>query len=158
MRAFVIACFTLAATACGAPSEPASEAPVPAPQSATLEISDPWAPPTPGGVDISGGYLSISNATAEDDRLIAAVSPRAERVEIHEMAMDGDVMRMRRIEALVVPAGEAVTMAPGGMHLMFFGVTEPFTDGEQIPVTLSFERAGEIQALLTVRAGGSAEH
>jgi copper(I)-binding protein len=157
MRAFVIACFTLAAAACGAPPEPASESPAPAPQAAALEIGDAWAPPTPGGVDISGGYLNISNATAEDDRLIAAASPRAERVEIHEMAMDGAIMRMRRIEALVVPAGEAVTMEPGGMHLMFFGVTEPFTEGEQIPVTLTFERGGEIQTLLTVRAGGSAE-
>jgi copper(I)-binding protein len=158
MRTFIIACAALAAAACGAPSEPASESPSPAPQEAALEISDPWAPPTPGGVDVSGGYLSIANATAEDDRLLAAASPRAERVEVHEMTMDGAVMRMRRVESLAAPAGETVTMAPGGLHLMFFGVTEPFTEGEQIPVTLTFERAGEVEISLTVRRGEGASN
>lgn len=150
MRTLIFVGAALMATACGAPSQPAQPTQS-AQEPARVEVSDPWAAPTPGGVDVSGGFLTISNATGEDERLIAAASPRAARVEIHEMAMDGAVMRMRQVGALDIPAGETVALAPGGMHLMFFGVSQPFTEGESIPVTLTFERAGEVEVTLSVR-------
>ncbi|HYD88022.1 MAG TPA: copper chaperone PCu(A)C [Vitreimonas sp.] len=161
MRAFFIASLILLA-ACGAPSTaPASERAAEQAAAAQLEVRDAWAAPTPSGVEVAAGYLTIVNATANADRLVAISTPRAARAEAHEMSMDGGVMRMRAVEGgLAVPAGETVTLAPGGLHLMFFEVTQPFTDGESIPVTLRFERAGEIAVSMPVRraAASTAEH
>jgi copper(I)-binding protein len=151
MRAFLFAVAAACAlAACGQQpaDQPAPEAAAPA---ATLEIRDPWAAPTPGGVDVSAGYLVIANGTPTDDRLISASSSRAARVEIHEMAMDGAVMRMRAVETLTIPANGEVALAPGGLHLMFFGVTQPFAEGETVDVRLVFETAGERDVALVVR-------
>ncbi len=138
----------LALAACGAP--PAVES------SQALTVEGAWAAPTPGGVEVSAGYLTIVNGTQEEDALIGATSPRAERIEVHDMTMQDGVMQMRAMERLPLAPGESVELAPGGRHLMFFGVTQPFAEGEQIPVRLSFERAGEIDVALPVRrtAGG----
>lgn len=137
MRAFFFA-FALALTACDARGP------------AELHISDAWVAPTPNGVDVSAGYLTIANPTDRADRLLSAASVRAARVEVHEMSMDAGVMQMRRVVAMEIPArGEAV-LAPGGAHLMFYGVAEPFVEGEQIAVRLTFEHAGEIETTLPV--------
>mgnify|MGYP000440745100 CR=1 FL=1 len=155
MRAafFVVAIF---AASCGAPtSPPQAEQP---PAVAALEVRDAWAAPTPGGVEVSAGYLTISNATTADDRMIAVATPRATSSEVHEMSMDGGVMRMRAVEGgLSVPAGETVALAPGGLHLMFFGVTQPLVEGESIPVTLTFANAGDIEVSLPVRRAASSD-
>jgi len=101
---------------------------------------------------VSAGYLTIVNSAAADDRLIGVASPRAASAEVHEISMEGRVIRMRAVEGgLIVSAGEAVTLAPGGLHLMFFGVTQPFAEGETIPVTLTFANAGDVAATLAVR-------
>ncbi len=135
------------AIACG-PSQTAPSHP----EVTTLEVRDAWAAPTPGGVDIAGGYVTIVNGTDVDERLVSASSPRAGAVEIHEMSMDGNVMRMREIESgLVIPRGETVSFQPGGLHLMFTGVTAPFVAGEEIPVTLTFEHAGVREVQFPVR-------
>lgn len=153
MRAFlfaVSAAFVVAA--CGQPPA-APEAPAEAPASGgVIEISEAWGTPTPGGTPISAGYLEISNGTSQEDRLVAVSSPRAPRVELHEMSMDGGVMRMRAVEGgLAVAEGERVTLAPGGLHLMFYDAPQPFVVGESIPVTLTFANAGEVTATLTIR-------
>lgn len=144
MRRFFIVLAFASLCACGAPAA----------DSSSIEISDYWAAPTPGGVEVSGGYLTIANESGQDDSLVGAHSPRAASVEIHEMIMDGAVMRMRHVASLTIPAGESVTLAPGGLHLMFIGVTEPFATGEEIPVTLTFEHAGDMAVTLPVRRGG----
>jgi copper(I)-binding protein len=82
-------------------------------------------------------------------------SPRAVSVEMHEMSMDGDVMRMRAVEGVAIPAGGSVAFGPSGLHLMFTGVTAPFLEGEEIPVTLTFETAGAFEILLPVHAGAA---
>jgi hypothetical protein len=74
----------------------------------------------------------------------------AARVEVHEMRMEGDVMRMREIGSLELPAGKTVTLAPGGLHLMLMDLKSPLKVGEKIPVKLRFERAGEVEVLLQV--------
>lgn len=147
MKNLIALAFLVLATACGAPTAEKGEAP----GSGVLTVRDGWASPTPGGVDVSAGYLTIANGTSADDRLISATSTRAAAVEIHEMQMDGPVMRMRPVESLTIPAGGEVTLGSGGMHLMFTGVTQPFTEGESIPVQLTFEHAGVIDATLAVR-------
>lgn len=147
-----IALLALAA-ACGAPQSPAPETPSAAANlPAGLEIRDAWAAPTPGGVDVSAGYFTIANG-GPADRLLSIASPRAGRIEIHEMSMEGSVMRMRKVEGgLAIPAGAIVTLGPGGYHLMFNEVAPPFAAGEQIPVTLTFENAGVREVSLPVRA------
>ncbi|MDF3605009.1 copper chaperone PCu(A)C [Paracoccus sp. DMF-8] len=115
-----------------------------------LTISSAYTRATPPRAPVAGGFVTIANAGA-DDRLVAAASPIAERVEIHEMAMQDDVMQMRELpDGLPIGAGETVELKPGGLHLMFFGLTGPLTEGETIPVTLSFEKSGEIEIPLTV--------
>lgn len=148
MRALAPLFVLFFAAACGAPQRPNADDARP---SSELRIEQPWAAPTPAGVDVSAGYLIINNPTASDDRLLNATSERAERIEVHEMTMDGAVMQMRAVEGLPIPSGQTVTLAPGGMHLMFYGVSEPFSEGESIPVQLSFENAGQIDVSLPVR-------
>jgi periplasmic copper chaperone A len=142
MRLLALALF-LALAAC---SQPAATAP------GELAIESAWAAPTPGGVDVSAGYLTIANATAEADALVSVSSPRAARVEIHEMTMQDGVMQMRAVERLEIAAGQSVSLAPGGRHLMFMGVAQPFAVGETIPVRLYFEQAGDIDVSLPVQA------
>lgn len=150
MRALIPLLFLIGATSCNAPSSNQALG--------ALTIERAWAAPTPAGVDVSAGYLTIVNATSADDRLLGATSPRAGRVEIHEMSMDGAVMRMRPVEAITIAAGQDVDFGPGGMHLMFYGVTEPFAEGQNIPVQLTFGTAGSIDVMLVVRRTAPARH
>ncbi len=123
--------------------------PAPAPAVAKLEVSLPWAAITPTGAKVGAGYLTIANP-GEADKLLGVASPRAKKVEIHEMKMDGAMMSMRPVESLEIPAGATVTLAPGGYHLMFMDIDAPFAEGQTIPVTLTFEKAGAVDASLTV--------
>lgn len=155
MRAFFSVLILSLAAACGAP-EQAADAPASEQAPAMrLQVLDTWASPTPGGVDVSAGYLTIANDGESVDRLISATSPRAARVEIHEMIADGAVMQMRPVTNLEIAPGQRVELAPGGRHLMFTGVTQPFVEGEEIPVQLTFENAGVMDIALPVRAGGA---
>ena len=135
-KLLVLAVFALAA--CGAA------------QTQGLHVENAWAAPTPGGVNVSAGYLTIVNDSDIADRLTAASSPRAASVDLHEMIMDGPVMRMRMSGPIAIPAHGRVTLAPGGMHLMFNNVTTPFAEGERIPLQLTFEHAGVVSAALPV--------
>ncbi len=149
----LIACALLAfASACGPAQAPRTQ---PAAQVLPegLEVRDAWAAATPGGVDVAAGYLSIANGGPADS-LLSVSSPRAASVTIHEMSMNGDIMRMRNVEGgLAIPAQRMVTLAPGGGHLMFVGVSAPFVVSEEIPVTLTFANAGVREVMFPVRAG-----
>jgi copper(I)-binding protein len=114
-----------------------------------LQIVEPWTRATPPRAPTGSGYLAIENIGQQSDRLVAIASPRAERVEIHAMTMEGGVMRMRPHAAgLDIPAGETVALTPGGLHLMFMGLTAPFSQGEAVPVTLTFEKAGTVELVM----------
>ena len=154
---YLAAALLIALAACGQASEqPAAKQETPAP---VLHVENAWASPTPGGVDVSAGYLTLVNDTAAEDALVSASSPRAERVEVHEMTMEGGVMQMREAARLAIPAAQSVQLAPNGRHLMFYGVAQPFAVGETIPVRLTFEHAGDVDVLLPVqRPGASPEH
>jgi copper(I)-binding protein len=109
-----------------------------------LHLDRPQIREAPPGAAVAAGYLLVENRGEADDRLLGASSPVAEAVEIHEMAMEGDVMRMRPLaEGLEIPAGEAVSLEPGGVHLMLLS-PEPLAAGEAHEITLRFERAGEV--------------
>ena len=109
-----------------------------------IMIIQPWARATPGGVNIGVAYLEIHSHGPEGDHLIAVSSPRAARAEIHTHQMDGDVMKMRRVDSLEVTSGRARVLAPGGDHIMLFDLDGPLKAGERLPLTLTFKNAGDI--------------
>jgi len=112
----------------------------------SLEIEHPYARATPPNAPVSGGYMTIRNTGADADRLISGEADFADRVEIHEMAMDGDVMKMRQLaDGLEIPAGGEVVLQPGGYHVMFIGIDSQFKDGEVRKAKLTFEKAGTIE-------------
>lgn len=97
------------------------------------------------------GALKVTNAGETDDTLIYASSTIAGDTQIHEMAMEGDVMRMRELpDGLIISAGESITLQPGGFHLMFTNLNQPLVEGEAVSVTPTFERAGQIDVILPV--------
>lgn len=110
------------------------------------------------GAKVGGGGFVVKNTGSADDRLVAVESPAAGRVELHEMAMENDVMKMRKLaDGIVIPAGETVELKSGGLHLMFMEVQKPFAEGDTVPVTLTFEKAGKVDYVLPVgSAGGEA--
>lgn len=101
------------------------------------------------------GYLTIASRGTAPDRLLAASSPAARRMELHSMIRDGDVMRMRQVPAIDIPPGGTVELRPGGLHLMFIGLGQPLRQGETVPVTLRFERAGEVSLAFAIQAAGA---
>lgn len=127
-----------------------------------LEVSDAWVRATPPHHGVSAGYMKITNTNGMSDRLISVSSPFAVRNEVHEMKMDGDVMKMREIETgLEIPAAGAVVLEPGGYHLMFMDLQEQIIADERYPLTLSFEKAGDIVVFMTAKKsapGGSHHH
>tara|TARA_R110002020_G_scaffold194317_5_gene395036 strand:- start:2192 stop:2692 length:501 start_codon:yes stop_codon:yes gene_type:complete len=112
----------------------------------SLEIKHPYARATPPNAPVSGGYMTIRNTGTEADRLLTGEAAFAERVEVHEMAMEGDVMKMRQLaDGLEIPAGGEVVLKPGGLHVMFIGIDNQFKPGETRKATIVFEKAGAIE-------------
>lgn len=103
------------------------------------------------GQPVGGGFITITNKGGEDDTLVSATSAQAGEVQLHEMAMEGDVMKMRQLtDGIAIPAGQTVELKPGGLHLMFFKVAEAFKEGATVNVTLTFEKAGTVDVVLPV--------
>lgn len=126
-----------------------------------IAIGHPWARATVPGQPTGAGYLRLDNRNGGADRLVAARSPACERVEMHAMWMDNDIMRMRRQEAIELPAGAQVELKPAGMHLMLVGLKAPLKAGDKFPLTLVFEKAGTVEVTMNVQAeapgGGAAK-
>jgi copper(I)-binding protein len=120
-----------------------------------LEITGAYSKAMFPGQPVGGGYLTIRNTGKVDDTLVSVISPLAGTVEMHEMAMQGEVMRMRRLSGGIdIPAGTTVELTPSGLHLMFMKVAEPFKAGGTVPVTLTFSKAGRVDIMLPVKAAG----
>jgi copper(I)-binding protein len=121
-----------------------------------LVISQAWSRATPNGAKIAGGYLTIENKGATPDRLVGGSGDIAARVEIHEMATKDGVMTMRPLDqGLTIEPGKTVKLAPGGYHLMMFDLKGPFKQGDKVPVTLQFEKAGKVTLSLDVQGVGA---
>src|SRR5215203_3895227 len=127
-----------------------------------LVVEAPWSRATPGGAKVAGGYMRITNAGTEPDRLVGGSLPAAARFAVHEMSMQGEVMRMRPLETgLEIKPGATVELKPGGYHIMFMDLTEPLKEGQTLKGTLLFEKAGAVTVEYAVRgiaARGEAEH
>ncbi len=119
-----------------------------------LKIEHPYARATAPGQKAAGGFMKIENKGGAD-QLIAASSPVAGEMQLHTMAMDGNVMKMREVKAIDVPANGSVELKPGGLHLMFMDIKSPLKAGEAVPVKLKFQKAGEVEIKVPVREMGA---
>jgi copper(I)-binding protein len=121
-----------------------------------LVITQAWSRATPGGAKIGSGYLTIENKGAAPDRLISGSTDVADKLQIHEMATTNGVMTMRPLDnGLTIEPGKTVKLAPGGYHLMLFDLKNPLKQGDKVPVTLEFEKAGKVKLSLDVQGIGA---
>lgn len=119
----------------------------------SVEIENAYTRATVPGQMAAGGFMKIENK-GKADQLVSASSPVAGEVQLHEMAMEGNVMKMRQVKDIAVPANGAVELKPGGLHLMFMNIKAPLAAGETIPVKLKFAKAGEVEVKMPVNAMG----
>jgi periplasmic copper chaperone A len=121
-----------------------------------MKIVHPWTRATPGGAKVAGGYLTLTNTGTAPDRLVGGSVVNAAGFEIHEMSMEGGVMKMRALpNGIEIKPGETVKFEPGGYHLMFTQLKKPQKKGEAVRGKLTFERAGSIEVEFKVDAMGS---
>ena len=123
-------------------------------QAADIEVSTPFmrAAPVAGG---NGAAFFVLNNHGDADRLIAAESDVSKTVELHTHVKDGDVYRMRKVDAIAIPMHGTAELKPGGDHVMFMGLNAPLKEGSMVPVTLVFEKAGKVKIDVPVQAAGA---
>jgi copper(I)-binding protein len=130
----------------------------------SVRIEAPWIRATPAGAEVAGGYMKLENTGKEPDRLIGGATSVAGKFEVHEMKMDGSVMRMRELPGgLELKPGQSVELKPGSYHLMLMDLKRQLKEGDKVKGTLVFEKAGKVDLEYTVRgmgakAGGQAGH
>jgi hypothetical protein len=120
-----------------------------------LKIENPQARATVPAQKMSGGFLKIENKGGAD-KLLSASSPASKSMELHTMTMDGNVMKMREVKAIDIPANGTVELKPGGLHLMFIDLKSQLKPGLSVPVKLKFEKAGEVEVKFKI--GGYPAH
>jgi copper(I)-binding protein len=120
-----------------------------------VTVSHPWLRATPGGVTIGAAYLKISADEGKADRLVGVSSPVAETGQIHTNTHEGDVVKMRQVEGVEIPAGKSVVLKPGGDHIMLMGLKTPLKEGDLVKLTLQFEKAGPVEVEASVEAIGA---
>ncbi len=126
----------------------------PAAAQQTVIVTNAWSRATPPGAATAAAYMTLTSPTG--DRLIGIATPAAKDAQVHEMTMNGGVMRMREItRGLELPPGKPVTLAPGGNHVMLVGLAAPLKQGQTLPLDLTFERAGKIHVDATIAGLGA---
>ena len=116
-----------------------------------LVIGQPWTRVTPKNAPVAGGYLKITNTGTTPDRLVGGSAEVAKRFEIHEMKMDGGVMKMRELkDGLEIPPGATVELKPGSYHVMMQNLSHPLTKGDKVKGSLTFEKAGKVDVEFAV--------
>jgi len=123
-----------------------------------ITIRDAWAQASLGETPNSAAYLRLEITGDEPDKLIAASSEQVKSVGLHTHLMEDGVAKMRPVEAIEVAPGEPTVLQPGGLHLMLMGVKGKLVDGETLPLTLVFEKAGDVSLNLPVRAARAMDH
>lgn len=119
----------------------------------TVHIDHPYARATVPGQPSGAVYMTLENQGKTADRLLGAETPAARKTEIHTMSMDGNVMKMRQVDGVELAPAAKITMAPGdGYHVMLLGLKQQLKAGQQLPLTLTFEKAGKVQMSVTVQA------
>lgn len=124
---------------------------------AKVSVTEPWVRATVAQQPTAGAYMQLHST--ENARLVSVQSPAAKQVEVHEMSMQGNIMRMRQINGLALPAGKTVELKPGSYHLMLTGLKQELKAGDHVPMTLTIEQNGKREDLaidVPVRALGAA--
>ena len=119
-----------------------------------ITIGHPHARATAAGQPTGGGFMKLINGGG-NDKLLSVSAEVSKTVELHEMKMEGDVMRMRQVDGIELQAGKTVELKPGGYHVMFIGLKAPLKAGDKFPVKLKFEKAGEVTVEVKVEAPGA---
>ena len=128
-------------------------------QIGAIKVVDPWTRATPPNAQVAGGFMAITNTGATADRLIGGTTSIATRLEVHEMAMDGGVMKMRALnDGLSIAPGASVALKPGSYHIMLIGLKEPLKAGGSIKLTLQFEKAGKVDVDCKIEGMGAMAH
>ena len=122
-------------------------------QGGDVQITNAWARAMPAGAQTAAVYVTVESAAG--DRLTGASTSAAQEAGFHEMTMDGNVMRMRQVDAVDLPAGKAVTLKPGGYHIMLTGLAKPLKEGDIFPLILEFAKAGAKQVDVRVEKIGA---
>lgn len=120
-----------------------------------IAVQGAFARATPGAAKNGGAFMTITNKGKDADRLVAASSGVAKIAELHTHIKDGDVMKMRPVGQIDVPAGQTVTLQPGGLHVMLMELGQPLKEGGTFPLTLKFEKAGEVEVTVDVQGVGA---
>lgn len=120
------------------------------PAAAQVAVADPWVRGTVAGQKATGAFMQLKSAT--DAALVGAASPVAKIVEVHEMKMDGGVMKMNAIDRLPLPAGKTVDLKPGSYHVMLMDLTQELKEGQSVPVTLTLEDKAGKKTTVEVKA------
>ncbi len=122
-----------------------------------IHIAEPWARATPKGASTGAGYMTITNNGPAPDRVSCVSSDASAQCQIHSMTMEGGVMKMRPVEGgLEIKPGEAVTLKPAAVHLMFLDLKQPLQQGKTVKATLKFETAGIVDVEYPIAAIGAA--
>ncbi len=114
-------------------------------QSNQIVVEKAWARATPKMAVTGGAYLTMTNRGPSEDRLLNVTSPVAEKIQFHTMAIDNGVAKMAQLPAVELPPGVPVALKPGGIHMMLLRLKRPLAEGESIPLTLTFEKAGAVE-------------
>jgi copper(I)-binding protein len=121
-----------------------------------IRVADPWSRATPRGANVGAGYMKITNTGSTPDRLVGGSAEIASKFEVHEMAMENRVMKMRAVKGgLQIKPGDTVELKPGALHIMFVGLKKPLAAGDRVSATLEFEKAGKLQVEYEVRPMGA---
>ncbi len=121
-----------------------------------IVIDHPWSRQSPKAADVGAGFMRITNTGAADDRLVKVESPVSKTAQLHDMKMDGDVMKMAEVPGgIAIPAGATVELKPKSLHLMFMGLNAQLREGEEFRATLTFEKAGTVEVDFEVMGPGA---
>ncbi len=121
----------------------------------SLVIDHPWTRATPKSAKVAGGYLKITNTGSAPDRLIGGSADVSNKFEVHEMSMDGGVMKMRELkDGVEIPPGATVELKPGSYHIMMMNLSHPLAKGDKVKASLTFEKAGKVDVDFAVEAIG----
>lgn len=142
MLAFAAAAVAAATTATAAPAQPGG-----------IDVTNAWARATPGKVENGAAYATL--VARNGDRLTAVSTPLAGKAELHAMKMEGGVMTMAPLAAIDLPAGQPVTLKPGGIHIMLLGLKQPLQPGQSLPLILHFEKGGAREVAAAVGKAGA---
>ena len=129
---------------------------IPAWSADAIQLEQPWARESPPMVKNGAAYMTLVNTGAETDRLLSASGEVAETIELHTHLLENNVMKMRKVDAIEVAPGEPTALKPGGLHVMLLGLKKPLVAGQTFPLTLKFEKAGEVPVQVMVRGKDAA--